>query len=98
VSIYRDDRRNGKHLVGTRHLPGWPDQVRAFRSYLKALHSIAPADTGNFDRCASETIDHADKLCPKGRYLYRLTLAELIKIDARPSMAAPIKKINRNQR
>jgi hypothetical protein len=70
-------------LVGTARKPGWPEQARAFRAHLRALHSQAPADKSGSEHAGLEMIDNVDLLDAKARYLQRFALAELIKLTRR---------------
>jgi hypothetical protein len=70
-------------LAGTAHRPGWPKQVHALRALFKALHETAPVDKGGSERASLEAIDNVDRLDPKARHLYRLALAELLKLSRR---------------
>jgi hypothetical protein len=48
---------------------------------LKALYSQAPADNADYNHAGCEAIDHVDRLDAQARYLYRFTLAELLKLS-----------------
>jgi hypothetical protein len=45
------------------------------------MHTLAPADKGSSDRVSLETIDNIDLLDPKARHLFRLALAEFVKLS-----------------
>jgi hypothetical protein len=70
-----------RHLCGTRHKRDWIPHARAFRAHLKSLLAVAPNDTGNPERSMLETIDFAESLDPRARYLLRFAFAELVKLS-----------------
>jgi hypothetical protein len=70
-----------RRLAGTRHKKGWRTHALAFRAYLRSLLQVAPNATGSSERSMLETIDFADSLDPRARYLLRFALAELVKLS-----------------
>jgi hypothetical protein len=70
-----------RRLAGTRHKRGWRPHALALRAHLKSLFPVAPNDTGSAERSMLETIDFAESLDPKARYLLRFALAELVKLS-----------------
>ena len=75
------NRKKSPPLVGTARRAGWPPLARALRAQLKALYSQAPADNADYNHAGCEAIDHVDRLDAQARYLYRFTLAELLKLS-----------------